>query len=70
VAKECPETLVDCKFAEVGCQVRRKRKDMPGHMKDALSDHLTAMCEDHMKLKHENEELKRELKQLKTEKKK
>ena len=65
VAKECPETLVDCKFAEVGCQVRKKRKDMPGHMRDALSDHMTAMFEDHMKLKRENEELKRELKQLK-----
>ena len=69
VAKECPETLVDCKFAEVGCQVRRKRKDMPGHVKDALSDHMTAMFEELMKLKHENEELKRELKQSQTRKK-
>ena len=46
-------------FAEVGCQARRKRKDMPGHVKDALSDHMTAMFEELMKLKHENEELKR-----------
>ena len=69
MAKECPETLVDCRFAEVGCKVRRKRKDMPQHMKDALSDHVTAMFEDHMKLKHENEELKRELKQSQTRKK-
>ena len=61
VTKECPETLVDCKFAEVGCQVRRKRKDMPGHVKDAWSDHVTSMFEDHMKLKSENEELKRAL---------
>ena len=61
VVKECPETLVDCKFAEVGCPLRRKRKDMPGHLKDALSDHVTAMFENYMKLKRENEELKREL---------
>ena len=65
VAKECPETLVDCKFAEVGCQVRRKRKDMPEHMKDALSEHMTAMFEELMKVKGENAELKRELGQLK-----
>ena len=65
VAKECPETLLDCTFAEVGCQVKRKRKDMPGHVRDALLDHVTAMFEDHMKLKRENEELKRELNQLK-----
>ena len=72
VEEECPETLVDCKLAEVGCMERRKRKDMPGHMKDAWMDHMTAMFEDHMKLKselknvkHENEELKRELDQLK-----
>ena len=60
--KECPETLVGCKFAEVGCQVRKKRKDMPGHMKDALSDHMTAMFEDHMKLKAELNQLKQHVK--------
>ena len=72
MAKECPETLVDCKLAEVGCPVRRKRKDMPGHMRDAWSEHMTAMFEELMKLKselmkvkHENAELKRELGQLK-----
>ena len=61
VEEECPETLVDCKLAEVGCMERRKRKDMPGHVKDAWSDRVTAMFEDHMKLKRENEELKRAL---------
>ena len=66
VAKQCPETLVGCKFAEVGCPLRRKRKDMPGHLKDALSDHVTTMFENHMKLKRENEELKRALKRSQT----
>ena len=68
--EECPNTLVGCKFAKVGCEEKRKRKDMPGHMKDALSDHMTAMFEELMKLKQENAELKRELGQLKTQKKK
>ena len=63
--EECPNGLADCKFAQVGCKERRRRKDIPGHMKDALSDHMTAMFEDYMKLKRENEELKSELNQLK-----
>ena len=50
----------------LGCQVRRKRKDMPGHMKDALLEHMTAMFEELMKLKHENEELKKVLKRSQT----
>ena len=65
--KECPQTMIDCKFAGVGCRVRRKRKEMPGHMKDVVSDHLTAMFEDHMKLKNENAQQKRENAQLKRE---
>ena len=65
VKEECPNGLVDCKFVHVGCKERRRRKDMPGHMKDALSDHMTAMFEDYMKLKRENEELRSELNQLK-----
>ena len=65
VKGECPQTVIDCKFAGMGCKERRKRKDMPGHMKDAVSDHLTALFEDHMKLKNENAQLKRELNQLK-----
>ena len=63
--EECPQTVIDCKFAGMGCKERRKRKDMPGHMKDAVSDHLTALFEDYTRLKHENAQQKRELNQLK-----
>ena len=66
---ECPQAVIDCSFSEVGCKVKVKRKDMPEHIRDAMSDHLTAVLVDHMKVKHENEELKRELIQLKTGKK-
>ena len=65
VKVECPETLIDCKFAEVGCKEKMKRKDLPGHMQDTVSDHVTAMFDELMKMKHENVELKNELSQLK-----
>ena len=45
--EESPETLIDCMFTEVGCKKKAKRKDMPGHMKDALSDNMAAMFEVH-----------------------
>ena len=45
------------------------RKDLAQHMIESLSDHVTALFEDHMKLKHENAQLKRELNQLKPKKK-
>ena len=69
VKEECPETFVDCKFAEVGCKEKVKRQDLAQHMQESLSDHVTALFEDHMKLKHENAQLKRELNQLKPKKK-
>ena len=68
VKEKCPEALIDCKFAKVGCKEKVKRKDLAQHMKDVVSDHLTAMFEDYMKLKHENVQLKRELSRLKAQK--
>ena len=65
VKVECPETFIDCKFAEVGCKKRVKRKDLPGHMQDTVSEHVAAMFDELMKMKRENVELKSELNQLK-----
>ena len=66
----CPESVIDCKFAEVGCKVKVKRKDMAQHMQEALSDHVTALFTDYMelksnlaKVKHENAQLKEMLRQ-------
>ena len=69
VKEECPETLIDCKFADVGCKEKVKMKDLAQHMQDTLSDHLTAVFEEVVKLKHENAQLKEELSQLKGQKK-
>ena len=67
VKEECPETVVECTFAEVGCKVNSKvkRKDMAQHLHEAVTDHMTAMFTDHMELKRENAKLKEEMRQLK-----
>ena len=58
VEENCPETVVACKFAEVGCKVKVKRKDLPQHMQEAMMDHLTSLFTDHVKLKKELDHLK------------
>ena len=76
VKDKCPKTVVECTFAEVGCKVKVKRKDMAQHMQEAMSDHVTAMFQDHMELKRdymkmklENAKLKEEVHQLKAQRK-
>ena len=58
VEEECPVTVVACKFAEVGCEVKVKRKDLPQHMQGAMMDHLTSLFTDYVKLKKELDHLK------------
>ena len=36
----CPLQLVDCEFANAGCDVRVPRKDMAGHMTESAQHHL------------------------------
>ena len=69
VKEKCPETVLDCKFAAVGCRVRVKRKDLAQHMHEAMSDHMTALFEDHIKLKQKNVQLETELNRLKSQRK-
>ena len=57
--EECPETNVECKFAELGCEQKMKRKDLTEHLSVATSAHLTVIFEELMKMKHEKAELKR-----------
>ena len=69
VKEECPETAIECTFAEVGCKKKVSRRNMPCHMQEAMSDHMAAMFADYMTLKSENAQLKEEVHQLKTQKK-
>ena len=62
---KCPESVINCKFAEVGCEVKVKRKNMAQHMQEALSDHVTAMFTDYVELKSNLTKVKQENAQLK-----
>ena len=61
VKEVCPETCIDCKFSVVGCGAQVRRKEMNGHLRYDVSQHMSALLEDYMKLKEENDKLKREV---------
>ena len=53
----CPEQVISCQFAEAGCTVRVKRKDMDNHIQKSVGEHMTAMMSDYMRLKKDHTEL-------------
>ena len=73
----CPEQVISCEFAEAGCTVRVKRKNMEAHNKTSTEKHLTMLMAkfkeiktQHTKLQtnnkileEENTRLKKDLKQ-------
>ena len=60
IDNNCPEQVVSCQFAEAGCTVRVKRKEMADHIQKSVGEHMIAMMRDHVKLKKEHSTLKRE----------
>ena len=68
VSDECPLTVVDCVFKDIGCSVRLPEKDMPAHVADSVSAHLlpqTTACNQMMaRLENENKKLKKDNKLL------
>ena len=60
----CPLTLVDCPFNYAGCETQLPRKDMPEHMKKAVT-HLTLLATVTQRLSIENQKLAQENEQLK-----
>ena len=67
VKEECPETVVECTFAEVGCQVKVSRRNMSQHMQEAAKEHMMAVFTDYMELKNDHKKMKRENEKLKEE---
>ena len=67
VKEECPERAIACKFAEVGCKVKVKKKDTAQHMQEAMSDHMMAVFDELMKLKNDHKQMKNENAKLKEE---
>ena len=66
----CLEQVTSCQFAEVGCTVRVKRKEMADHIQQSMGEHVTSMMSDYIKVKKELDEVKKENRQLKAEVKK
>ena len=63
----CPEQVISCQFAEVGCTVRVKRKEMADHIQQSVGEHMTAMMSDYMRLKKDHSELQADYRDLKEE---
>ena len=68
----CPEQAISCQFAEAGCPVRVKRKEMADHIKTSTEKHLTVLMAkfkeikaQHTKLQASNESLEKENARLK-----
>ncbi len=49
----CPEATVDCQFAEAGCEVKPKRKDLESHLDANMKQHLSQLMTAHVKMKKE-----------------
>ena len=43
VNKECPLTIVKCVFHAVGCQGEAAQRDMPSHISDNLTEHMSLL---------------------------
>ena len=63
----CPEQVISCQFAEAGCTVRVKRKEMADHIQQSVGEHMTAMMSDYMRLKKDHTELQADHRDLKEE---
>ena len=65
VDNNCPEQVISCQFAEAGCTVRVKRKEMADHIQKAVGEHMTAMMSDYVKVKKEHNNLQKDYNSLK-----
>ena len=49
----CPEATVDCQFAEAGCEIKPKRKDLESHSDANMKQHLSQLMTAHVNIKQE-----------------
>ena len=61
IEKQCSLTLIECRFAHVGCTAQRLRKNMRHHVKESIEDHLSMLEDKYSELEKENEDKKREM---------
>ena len=55
----CPEEMVSCTFAEAGCTVTTKRKDLDSHVTANVQQHLSLLMTAYMSIKQELQSLKK-----------
>ena len=61
LADNCPIAVVPCVFGDEGCEEKVPREDMQQHVEEKMAAHLMMLHKGFVKLKQENEELKRML---------
>lgn len=58
VNETCTNKELECDFSRVGCNVRLPRKDMPTHLADSLTRHMSLLLLNQTELQAENSQLK------------
>ena len=56
IDNNCPEQVISCQFAEAGCTVRVKRKEMADHIQQSTKAHLLTLLADYVRVKKEHAE--------------
>ena len=61
ISIDCPQTIIDCEFSHVGCEVQLPRKNMPAHLTENVVKHVSLQANN---LKHVIDQLRNENKEL------
>ena len=64
ITNDCPLTIVDCDFKDIGCEVRLPRRDLSTHLTEGLVAHMSIQTRQLMALKEENKQLKQQVTKL------
>ena len=56
----CPMEHADCPFSHVGCTTKLPQREMDGHCRDSMQEHLLLLAKSHRELSDANKELARE----------
>ena len=49
VTRECPLTMTECDFANIGCEVKLPRREMARHLEQNLTSHFSLLAVSHKK---------------------
>ena len=69
MSKSCPLTKVECKYSEIGCEVRPLRKDFNAHLRNGKDSHLLLAMAQNKQLKIQLAEKSKQIEALTTKEK-